>query len=356
MGDLGAHGNPYIKTPHLDDFYKRSVRFTNFHVATTCAPSRGAIMTGRHTNRLNVFHTISGRSLLYEDEVILPQVLAQHGYTNDDQTFESIQALGFDEVQTPNLDRLVNNGTSFTHAYNMGGWNGAICVASRAMIISGSYIWNAKEKAALWAKGDSTALNQTWGKLLQNQGYDTYMTGKWHVDAPAETVFNDARNKQESNSKRPNIVFIMSDDHAYQAISAYGHQLNKTPNIDRIAQNGALFTNSFVTNSICAPSRAAMLTGKHSFVNDDLSATAVSCYENTQSKTPNIDALAAQGTRYTHTYTQYPVCGPSRASLLFGYYPSATKTYGYVSGREAVGSARKSLPEFFKDNGYYTAR
>lgn len=82
MGDLGAHGNPYIKTPHLDDFYKRSVRFTNFHVATTCAPSRGAIMTGRHTNRLNVFHTISGRSLLYEDEVILPQVLAQHGYTN----------------------------------------------------------------------------------------------------------------------------------------------------------------------------------------------------------------------------------------------------------------------------------
>lgn len=112
----------------------------------------------------------------------------------DDQTFESIQALGFDEVQTPNLDRLVNNGTSFTHAYNMGGWNGAICVASRAMIISGSYIWNAKEKAALWAKGDSTALNQTWGKLLQNQGYDTYMTGKWHVDAPAETVFNDARN------------------------------------------------------------------------------------------------------------------------------------------------------------------
>ncbi|MEW7278553.1 sulfatase [Aquimarina sp. 2201CG1-2-11] len=67
--------------------------------------------------------------------------------------------------------------------------------------------------------------------------------------------------------KRPNIVFIMSDDHAYQAISAYGHQLNHTPNIDRIAKEGAIFNRGFVTNSICAPSRAAMLTGKHSHIN-----------------------------------------------------------------------------------------
>ena len=65
----------------------------------------------------------------------------------------------------------------------------------------------------------------------------------------------------------PNIVFIMSDDHAYQAVSAYGYGLNNTPNIDRIAQEGALFQKGFVTNSICAPSRAVMLTGKHSFVN-----------------------------------------------------------------------------------------
>lgn len=65
----------------------------------------------------------------------------------------------------------------------------------------------------------------------------------------------------------PNIVFIMSDDHAYQAISAYGHELNDTPNIDRIANEGALFDKGFVTNSICAPSRAVMLTGKHSFIN-----------------------------------------------------------------------------------------
>ena len=71
----------------------------------------------------------------------------------------------------------------------------------------------------------------------------------------------------QENNTPPNIVFIMSDDHAFQAISAYGHELNNTPNIDRIAQEGALFKKAFVTNSICAPSRAVMLTGKHSFVN-----------------------------------------------------------------------------------------
>jgi len=73
--------------------------------------------------------------------------------------------------------------------------------------------------------------------------------------------------KEETNKQPPNIVFIMSDDHAYQAISAYGHGLNNTPNIDRIANEGAIFQKGFVTNSICAPSRAVMLTGKHSHIN-----------------------------------------------------------------------------------------
>jgi arylsulfatase A-like enzyme len=69
------------------------------------------------------------------------------------------------------------------------------------------------------------------------------------------------------SDKRPNIVFIMSDDHAYQAISAYSNKLMQTPNIDRIAREGMLFTNACVTNSICAPSRAVILTGKHSHLN-----------------------------------------------------------------------------------------
>jgi len=69
------------------------------------------------------------------------------------------------------------------------------------------------------------------------------------------------------NSKQPNIIFIMSDDHAYQAISAYDNKLIQTPNIDRIAAKGMLFTNACVANSICAPARATILTGKHSHLN-----------------------------------------------------------------------------------------
>jgi len=76
------------------------------------------------------------------------------------------------------------------------------------------------------------------------------------------------KEKVESVAKKqPNILFIMSDDHAYQAISAYSNRLTETPNIDRIASEGMLFTNACVTNSICAPSRAVILTGKHSHLN-----------------------------------------------------------------------------------------
>ncbi|NME68769.1 sulfatase family protein [Flammeovirga aprica] len=73
--------------------------------------------------------------------------------------------------------------------------------------------------------------------------------------------------KATETAKRPNILFIMSDDHAYQAISAYGGKLNHTPHIDRLADEGMIFTNACVTNSICAPSRATILTGKHSHIN-----------------------------------------------------------------------------------------
>jgi len=76
-----------------------------------------------------------------------------------------------------------------------------------------------------------------------------------------------AEKPSETAPGPPNIVFIMSDDHAYQAISAYGYDLIQTPNIDRLAREGILFKNSFVTNSICAPSRAVLLTGKHSHLN-----------------------------------------------------------------------------------------
>ena len=105
----------------------------------------------------------------------------------DDMTYTAIHALGNTEIQTPNLDKLVENGTTFTHAYNMGAWNGAVCVASRAMIISGRSVWDANDFRQNWINGND--FDKTWGQLMESAGYDTYMTGKWHVDAPADSVF-----------------------------------------------------------------------------------------------------------------------------------------------------------------------
>ncbi len=70
-----------------------------------------------------------------------------------------------------------------------------------------------------------------------------------------------------ASKDRPNIVYIMTDDHASHALSCYGSKINKTPNLDRIADGGMLFENSFCTNSICAPCRAVVLTGKYSHIN-----------------------------------------------------------------------------------------
>ena len=90
-------------------------------------------------------------------------------------------------------------------------------------------------------------------------------------------------------------------------------------------------------------------------ISDDLTATALSCYGNEVCQTPNIDRLAEQGTRFTKAYCQGTYCGPSRASFMSGYYPHAIKMLGYGSPRPAIGN-RATWAQHFKNNGYYTAR
>src|SRR5215210_7998239 len=80
-GDISAHGNPFIKTPNLDRLHGESVRFTDFHVSPTCAPTRSALLTGRHEFKNGVTHTINERERLTLDAVTLPQVLKSAGYT-----------------------------------------------------------------------------------------------------------------------------------------------------------------------------------------------------------------------------------------------------------------------------------
>ena len=80
-GELGCHGNPILRTPHLDRLHSQSLRFTQYHVSPTCAPTRSALLTGRHEFRNGVTHTIFERERLRLDAVTLADVLRKAGYT-----------------------------------------------------------------------------------------------------------------------------------------------------------------------------------------------------------------------------------------------------------------------------------
>jgi len=112
----------------------------------------------------------------------------------DDFAYWAINALGNEIIQTPNLDKLVAQGVSFSNAFNMGGWNGAICIASRSMLISGRSIWKANEINRQWGEGNKAAHSHTWGRLMSNAGYNTFATGKWHIQADPEQVFEETVN------------------------------------------------------------------------------------------------------------------------------------------------------------------
>jgi arylsulfatase A-like enzyme len=79
-GDLGCHGNTVIRTPNINKIHADAVRFVDFHVGTTCAPTRAGLLTGRYCNSVGVWHTIGGRSLLRDDEWTLADALRQAGY------------------------------------------------------------------------------------------------------------------------------------------------------------------------------------------------------------------------------------------------------------------------------------
>jgi arylsulfatase A-like enzyme len=106
----------------------------------------------------------------------------------DDQCYQTIHALGNDEIITPALDKMVKEGVTFTHAYNMGAWNGAVCVASRAMLNSGCFVWRALKMEKDFKQRAEEG--KMWGNLMQKAGYTTYFTGKWHVKVDPAKCFN----------------------------------------------------------------------------------------------------------------------------------------------------------------------
>ncbi|MFN9719000.1 MAG: sulfatase-like hydrolase/transferase [Planctomycetota bacterium] len=106
----------------------------------------------------------------------------------DDQSFETIGSLGLTDIETPAIDRLVRRGTLLTHAYNMGSWSPAVCVASRTMLITGRSIWDAQR--IHHATDQEREAGLLWPQLMKQAGYETFMTGKWHIQTDAARVFD----------------------------------------------------------------------------------------------------------------------------------------------------------------------
>lgn len=108
----------------------------------------------------------------------------------DDLSYETIGAFDILDIDTPHLDKLVEGGTTFTHAYNMGAYNGAVCVASRAMLNTGRFVWSTfKHDTRPKMKGEVQA-GRMWSQLMKQAGYRTYMTGKWHVKVNPDDIFD----------------------------------------------------------------------------------------------------------------------------------------------------------------------
>ncbi len=106
----------------------------------------------------------------------------------DDQCFETLGAFGHPVIKTPHLDRLVASGTTFTYCYNQGSWSGAVCVASRTMLNTGRFLWNAQ---AVYRNTDGErAAGRFWPLYLRKAGYRTYFTGKWHLRTDAAKAFD----------------------------------------------------------------------------------------------------------------------------------------------------------------------
>ncbi|MFI3320228.1 MAG: sulfatase-like hydrolase/transferase [Rikenellaceae bacterium] len=139
----------------------------------------------------------------------------------DDMTYNGIRALGNDQVITPNLDKIVNQGVRFTNAYNMGAWNGAVSMASRTQLMTGLGVWRSFEQQKNDKYKSLVDDNKLWPQVMKGAGYQTYHTGKWHM-----AHVNPAKIFDEVEAVRPG----MPEDNYKTTRVGYSRPLSKDDN------------------------------------------------------------------------------------------------------------------------------
>lgn len=132
--------------------------------------------------------------LAYRNNNSIPDERKNDGKPNilfiftDDQAYNTIHALGENEIFTPHLDSLVAAGTTFTNAFNMGSWQGAVCTASRTMLLTGLPLWDAQQSEKKF--DEIVATSGIWVQHLKKDGYETYMSGKWQGKTDVNVIFD----------------------------------------------------------------------------------------------------------------------------------------------------------------------
>jgi choline-sulfatase len=123
----------------------------------------------------------------------------------DDQMYKSLGSNNQD-IKTPNLDSLAARGVNFTHAYNPGSYSAAVCMASRMMLNSGAFLWQALK----YKEHNKSAINSSnpksayWSQYMKDAGYETYMSGKWHVPVPIKALFDNTIHVRAGMPKQTN--------------------------------------------------------------------------------------------------------------------------------------------------------
>lgn len=135
----------------------------------------------------------------------------------DDMTFDGLHALGNNDIISPNLDKLVHSGVSFSNCYNMGGWNGAISTASRSQLMTGLYLWNTHKSMKNDKYASLVGEGTLWPQVMKKAGYKTFHTGKWHMShVKPENIYD------ETVAVRPGMPKTVA--------SAYNRPLSKDDN------------------------------------------------------------------------------------------------------------------------------
>jgi arylsulfatase A-like enzyme len=121
----------------------------------------------------------------------------------DDQEYQTIGALGEPEIFTPTLDSLAGSGTTFSYAFNMGSWQGAVCGASRTMLMTGLPLWAARQSEK--RLDEMAATKSLWIQQLKNVGYETYMSGKWGLRTDVHAIFDHVINERTPPNQTPEV-------------------------------------------------------------------------------------------------------------------------------------------------------